>query len=384
VRFHGLIIALVASACNQGLEVNSPFADGTGNGTSGDVETTTSGDVMTSDTTASDDPIPDADSGSSSTTDEGDDFGSFCGDGIVSGNEDCDCGGRACTEEDLGGHACTDVSSPAAPGVLTGGTLGCNTASCKWDVSGCTYCGDGVINGNEQCEDAEPIMVSCMGLGAGTGGRVGCGNACIFDVSDCTECNYTFDFSNCGGGWTTGRTDPAAANPSWACGDPEGAPPYGPPAGTTGVWATNLTSFHSANESSFVQSPPLDFSKCAGENLTLTLRHWHYFESQAGINADGGLVQVSGDGDEWLTLTPSSGTQYGTNPIVATFPPVDGSLGFDGAGASDNSAQMLESTFNLADYAGLADVHVRFVFGSNASSVTAGWYVDRIEILGGA
>jgi hypothetical protein len=258
--------------------------------------------------------------------------------------------------------------------------LDCNPASCRFDTSGCTYCGDGELNGNEECESGQPIEATCEELGAGTAGEPGCGSECTIDTSSCTDCGYGFDFEGCGGGWTTGRTTMSASVPSWACGEPTGDPPYGPPGMPTGVWATDLTDFYSANESSWLRSPALDLTACELEQLTMTLTHWHNFETGV-TNADGGIVQVSTDGSTWITISPEGGSSYGNNPIVATYPPVDGSFGFDGQ-VDDDSAAMLQSEFDMTAWAGEEEVYIRFVFGSDGSSVTAGWYIDGFELLG--
>ena len=58
-----------------------------------------------------------------------------CNDGNVDPGEDCD-------GANLDGNNCTTV-----PGSFTGGTLSCS--NCSFNTSGCTFCGDGVCNGNE-------------------------------------------------------------------------------------------------------------------------------------------------------------------------------------------------------------------------------------------
>jgi len=366
----------IASAvgCQTDAGIDPPFGSTTGSG-SNDGSEESGGAVpgTGSDTTGSSGP----DVGDTSTTD--DDGGALCGDGVVSGNEECDCAGRPCTAEGLGGMTCLDIDDPLA-GVLTGGELSCNPASCRFDTSTCTHCGDGQVNGNEACDGELTERVTCRETGRGTAGEVVCGADCQLDTSACTACGYTFDFSSCEG-WTVGRTDPLAANPSWACGDPTGDPPYGPPGAFAGAWATGLDGYYSANESSFLRSPPLDFGKCAGESLTMTVSHWFNFASLAE-NADGGIVQVSTDGETWTTVVPTGGTEYGDAPIVAAFPPVDGALGFDGSLAADASPSVQATELDLSDLAGQSGVYVRFVFGSNASSVTAGWYIDAVDILG--
>ncbi len=307
----------------------------------------------------------------SSSTSDG---GALCGDGLVTGLEDCDCGGKPCTPEALRNNTCTSIGNP----MLTGGTLGCNPASCRFDTSGCSVCGDHVIEGTEICDGPLEDPPTCEALGKGTLGQVVCGSDCNYDTSDCTPCGYAFDFEACNGGWTVGKTDPLAANPSWECGDPPNdGPPYGPPANTAGVWATRLDGYYSANESSYLLSPPLDLSVCKDKQLTLSLRHWHNFEALA----DGGIVQVRGNAGGWVTLTPSDGPGYGDDPIVASFPPVAGSRGFDGT-TGDAGNALATTEFDMTAYAGQTGVEVRFVFGSNGSSVAPGWYIDSVTLEG--
>jgi hypothetical protein len=300
--------------------------------------------------------------------------GAVCGDGIISANEECDCGGDPCTPEGLGNTSCVDVDDPSKPGLLTGGTLGCNPASCRFDTSQCTYCGDGEINGIEQCEPGLPIDLTCEALGRGTGGLLGCDEqTCMADTSACTDCGYLFDFASCAG-WTTGKAHNLAADPSWECGNPTG----GPPENLTGVWATNLSGNYQDDESGFLRSPPLDLSQCAGEGITMTLRHWYHFEGGAG-NRDGGIVQISTNGTNWTTIAPTGGAVYG-NAITASYAPVHGSQGFGNLG--NNAQTMLESQWDLSAYSGLDEVHLRFVFGSDGSVARSGWYLDHLELLG--
>ncbi len=54
----------------------------------------------------------------------------------------------------------------------------------KLTISKMSRCGDGVIEGDEQCDGAELNGVSCEELGF-EGGELGCTAACRFDISDC-------------------------------------------------------------------------------------------------------------------------------------------------------------------------------------------------------
>lgn len=71
-----------------------------------------------------------------------------CGDGVADSNEQCD-------GDDRKHMICSDFNSPGF-GKYSGGTLGCDN-DCRFDYSGCNYCGDGVVNGNEQCDDGNNI-----------------------------------------------------------------------------------------------------------------------------------------------------------------------------------------------------------------------------------
>ena len=46
-------------------------------------------------------------------------------------------------------------------------------------------CGDGVVEGDEQCEAGVPLADTCQTLGF-TGGTLACGSGCNYDTSGCT------------------------------------------------------------------------------------------------------------------------------------------------------------------------------------------------------
>ena len=353
--------------------------DDSASATAADTTSGSSGDAGSSTT-------DDASSSSSSGGSSSGGFGQICGNGIIEGTEACDCGDDGeCTEDELGGNACEDIEDPLVPGVLTGGPLGCNPASCQYITSECVYCGDGELNGNEACELDQAIETSCSELGKGTAGKLACMDTCQIDTSACTECGYTFDFDDkedCPGDWVALRTTGAAPEQTWACGDP-GSYVDGPGVGETGVWATALDGPYLANESGFVRSGNMDLSNCGDQTVTLTIRHWFNFQG-GPANSDGGIVQVTtGDPDAlldgWETITPTGGALYIDN-IDATHPPVDGNPGFSGNDAA-NEGMWVESTFDVTPYVG-ATFYVRFLLGSNSGSESGGWYIDEVEVLG--
>lgn len=316
-----------------------------------------------------------------SSSEDGGPGGALCGDGTISGNEECDCGGGPCTVDGLGGNTCADVSDPLNPNTLTGGTLACNPASCKFDYTGCTFCGDRSVNGNETCEPGMPIAETCMSLGEGGVGDLTCDAACQIDTAGCTECGGTFNFDveNCPGGWTVGQAaGGVGVSPStWECGEPS---EVGPRMTEGGVWATNLDGNYSLNEAGALVSPPIDLSACAaGENVEMRVYHWFEFEG-GPTNADGGIVQVSTNGTSWTTIAPVSGTSYVAAALNTIVVPPDGIQGFSGNDPDEGS--WVQSNFDVSAYSGDDDLQVRFVFGSDGDDNRSGWYIDRVEFVG--
>lgn len=315
----------------------------------------------------------------SSGSDSGGMAGALCGNGIIEGAEDCDCGeGNVCAEKELGGQGCVGLEDPSVPGVLTGGVLLCNPGSCRYDTANCFFCGDGSINGNESCEPGFDIETSCEALEKGLG-TVSCGSDCQIDTSECTACGFNFDFDgrDCPGDWTTGRTTAEAASPSWECGAADGHA-GGPGFSSSAMWGTNLSGPHLGNESGYFVSPPLDFSVCADQTVSMTVLHWFSLE----VN-DGGVVQVAtADPDDeasWTTIEPFAGSFY-TATVAANHPPVAGNPAFSTFDATEGT--WVNAEFDITDYAGQSSLYIRFVFGSDDAGASGGWYVDNIAISG--
>jgi hypothetical protein len=152
-----------------------PEGDGTDTGDTGDDSGTeeTDGDGEgDGDGGSSDDGEGDGGSG-----DDGEGDGatpSDCGNGILEGTEECD-------QNDFGFRDCLTYGFMA-------GTLVCN-ADCTVNTDNClseTVCGDEVIGGLEDCEGDDVQGETCDSLGLGTGELVCNASDCTFDAADCS------------------------------------------------------------------------------------------------------------------------------------------------------------------------------------------------------
>jgi HEAT repeat protein len=95
-----------------------------------------------------------------------------CGNGVIDGTEECD--GSA-----FGGATCSSEG-------FDGGTLTC-TPSCLIETASCTDCGDGVREGSEQCDGADLGGASCGAQGCTTGAPT-CGLDCTVSYASCGGC----------------------------------------------------------------------------------------------------------------------------------------------------------------------------------------------------
>jgi hypothetical protein len=100
-----------------------------------------------------------------------------CGDNIINQmTEDCD-------GTDLGGLSCLDMGCNA-------GDLQCG-ADCTLNIQQCydcgsDFCGNGVIDGEEECDGSDLDNKQCFGFDDYSGGNLGCTSACEFDYTLCT------------------------------------------------------------------------------------------------------------------------------------------------------------------------------------------------------
>lgn len=97
-----------------------------------------------------------------------------CGDGIKNGPEQCDA-------TDLGGSTCFTAGYYAAPGLACKSDCTFNTAAC-----GGGRCGDSVINGLEQCDGATLKVADCAAAGFnGATTSLKCSKTCRYTATSC-------------------------------------------------------------------------------------------------------------------------------------------------------------------------------------------------------
>jgi hypothetical protein len=164
---------------------------------------------------------------------------------------------------------------------------------------------------------------------------------------------------------TNGSYIPNPLTGGWAWGIPSSGP--GSAHSGTKCWATVLAGNYKNSANWTLTSPVFTAS---GNNPQLKFWHWYYMDS----SYDGGNVKIStNNGSTWTVVTPVggyNGTAPSSNAGIPNQPCYMG-----------QSNGWLEATFNLPVTAGQQFL-LRWHFGSDASVVYAGWYIDDITGIG--
>jgi cysteine-rich repeat protein len=123
-------------------------------------------------------PLPQEDAGRDAGTDAWRpieiDAATRCGNGTIEGTEECE-------GTNLDGEDCVSQG-------YAGGTLACN-ADCTFDKTACTEnrCGNGTIDSGEACDGAALGGATCASEGF-VSGEIRCSTSCTLDTSACSSC----------------------------------------------------------------------------------------------------------------------------------------------------------------------------------------------------
>jgi hypothetical protein len=113
----------------------------------------------------------------------------LCGDGSVGPGENCD-------GANLLGQSCASLG-------LGTGALACSAASCHYDTRNCDtgagFCGNGIAEADEQCDGMDLVSHDCASLGFGfDSGSLGCNQAtCRYDLSGCGRSSGPMCLNRC-------------------------------------------------------------------------------------------------------------------------------------------------------------------------------------------
>ncbi len=106
---------------------------------------------------------------------------------------DDDCNG-AC-DDGVGSCCAGSTADCASLGMgFSSGMATCRSDCSGYDTSTCTLCGNGTIDGSEQCDDPDYGGATCGSVMSGTSGTLGCTSLCTYDVSMCRAFNPNGDY----------------------------------------------------------------------------------------------------------------------------------------------------------------------------------------------
>jgi hypothetical protein len=109
-------------------------------------------------------------------------------------DDDCD---GAC-DDGVGSCCAGSTADCATLGMgFSSGTATCRSDCSGYDTSTCSLCGNGTIDGSEECDDPDYDGATCESIGAGSG-TLGCTSLCTYDTSSCAGFDPTgiFDLSS--------------------------------------------------------------------------------------------------------------------------------------------------------------------------------------------
>jgi hypothetical protein len=253
-------------------------------------------------------------------------------------------------------------------------------------------------NGNDGSPDAFP------GRGDDGGSEVDAGDIVLPDAgpSACTLAleALSFGFESGAQGFVHGPMQAAidSGNTTWNFDHWEnGGADVTCPAGSN-CFGTNLTGNYIQCQRAYLVSPTIDLSACGtmGQNVTMQFQHnYDFWTGPYGGTTwfDGGLVEVSKDGTNWVAANIVFPGTIDINPQrTSSYKCVEeNNFYVDGkSGYTASSGGWVNESFTIPASLASVTFQVRFVYASGVSSETTnqadsmdgtepGWYVDDIS-----
>jgi MAM domain, meprin/A5/mu/Secretion system C-terminal sorting domain len=199
------------------------------------------------------------------------------------------------------------------------------------------------------------VRADCTGASNGYSGWVG-----PIDFTTTSTPITTFPYNENFEGGAAGWTIDNSTNGSWQLGNPVNTIINVADSGAN-AWVTNLTGDYNTNETSYVISPPLNFSTLAAPVIELSV----WYSSESGY--DGMLLQSSIDnGSTWQNVGVNGDPDNWYN---------------SSAGWSGDSGAWLVAKHDLTGLGGQSSVFLRAAFDSDGSTNGEGVAFDTVNIF---
>ncbi len=196
------------------------------------------------------------------------------------------------------------------------------------------------------------------------------------DGPACAEYVFTFEsIGDCGGGFIADGT----SDTDWQCGIPAAGQAPARPEGDEQVWGTGINNDCSESCGTiFLTSPLMDLGAAAG-GVEVRLDHFYDTDSNGTYHHDGGFVQASADGGSgWETINPVGhypGLIFDSSGCTSSW---DGDAGYVNLIGEDWG----EAVFRLDESWATSRFMLRFVYSTDYSSGTPGWFIDDVRVEG--
>ncbi len=129
-----------------------------------------------------------------------------------------------------------------------------------------------------------------------------------------------------------------------------------------------------ASSDQYLVSPPLSVAPTG--SFSFTFNHRYVFESSAGSDYDGGVIEISVDNGPWSDIGGSASPGYTGSLEVGGLNPIEGRNAF--TGQSPGYPGFTAVTVNLGTAYQGQSVRVRFRIGTDISVGATGWEIDDL------